>query len=170
MTQTQPELVDTGFTAHATSAVSRDHALLLAATLDVDADVVDTGELPLLWHWACFLPRAATSDLGPDGHPRRRDEMAGFPQRMWVGGRVYYDALVDPTLAVEVLAKVAPDEQVEVARPLVVEQSNSSVVYDERLIMKFFRRLHPEPNPDVEINRVLNDRGFPHVVPQRADL
>jgi maltokinase len=71
---------------------------------------------------------------------------------------------------VAVLATVAPDESVEVARPLVVEQSNSSVVYDERLIMKFFRRLHPEPNPDVEINRVLNDRGFPHVVPQRAEL
>lgn len=83
---------------------------------------------------------------------------------------IYYDALVDPTLAVEVLAKVAPDEHVEVARPLVVEQSNSSVVYDERLIMKFFRRLHPEPNPDVEINRVLGERGFPHVVPQRAEM
>jgi maltokinase len=87
-----------------------------------------------------------------------------------VGGRLYYDALVDPTLAVEVLARVAPDEHVEVARPLVVEQSNSSVVYDERLIMKFFRRLHPEPNPDVEVNKVLNERGFPHVVPQRAEL
>jgi maltokinase len=87
-----------------------------------------------------------------------------------VDGVIYYDALVDPTLAVAVLATVAPDEPVEVARPLVVEQSNSSVVYDERLIMKFFRRLHPEPNPDVEINRVLNDRGFPHVVPQRAEL
>jgi maltokinase len=87
-----------------------------------------------------------------------------------VGGQIYYDALVDPTLAVAVLATVAPDEHVEVARPLVVEQSNSSVVYDERLIMKFFRRLHPEPNPDVEINRVLGDRGFTHVVPQRAEL
>jgi maltokinase len=87
-----------------------------------------------------------------------------------VDGVIYYDALVDPTLAVAVLSTVAPDEVVEVARPLVVEQSNSSVVYDERLIMKFFRRLHPEPNPDVEINRVLGDRGFPHVVPQRAEL
>ena len=87
-----------------------------------------------------------------------------------VDGHIYYDALVDPTLAVAVLATVAPDEHAEVARPLVVEQSNSSVVYDERLIMKFFRRLHPEPNPDVEVNRVLGDRGFPHVVPQRAEL
>jgi maltokinase len=87
-----------------------------------------------------------------------------------IGGMVVYDALVDPVLALEVLAKVAPDETADVARPLVVEQSNSSLVYDERLILKFFRRLHPEPNPDVEVNRVLGDRGFPHVVPQRAEL
>ena len=87
-----------------------------------------------------------------------------------IDGMVIYDALVDPNLALEVLRVVAPDESADVARPLVVEQSNSSVVYDERLILKLFRRLHPEPNPDVEINRVLGDRGFPHVVPQRAEL
>lgn len=87
-----------------------------------------------------------------------------------VDGLLFYDALIDPTLALDVLAAVAPDEHVDVARPLVVEQSNSSVVYDERLILKFFRRLHPEPNPDVEVNRVLGNRGFPHVVPQRAEL
>ena len=87
-----------------------------------------------------------------------------------VEGVIFYDALVDPTLALDVLAVVAPDEPADVARPLVVEQSNSSVVYDERLILKLFRRLHREPNPDVEVNRVLGNRGFPHVVPQRAEL
>jgi maltokinase len=87
-----------------------------------------------------------------------------------VDGLVIYDALVDPELALDVLAAVAPTESVDVARPLLVEQSNTSVVYDERLILKFFRRLHPEPNPDVEINRALNERGFPHAVPQRAEL
>lgn len=87
-----------------------------------------------------------------------------------IDGWVYYDALIDPELALEVLRRVAPDESAEVARPLVVEQSNTSVVYDERLILKMFRRVHPEPNPDVEITEVLGDRDFPHVVPQLAEL
>jgi maltokinase len=87
-----------------------------------------------------------------------------------VDGWVWYDALVDPDLALTVLSKVAPDESAQVARPLVVEQSNTSVVYDERLILKMFRRVHPEPNPDVEITEALGERGFPHVVPQLAEL
>jgi maltokinase len=87
-----------------------------------------------------------------------------------VGGWIYYDALVDPDLALLVLEKVAPDESAEVARPLVVEQSNTSVVYDERLILKLFRRVYPEPNPDVEITKLLGERGFPHVLPQLAEL
>jgi maltokinase len=87
-----------------------------------------------------------------------------------VDGRIWYDALVDPGLALAVLERVAPDESAEVARPLVVEQSNTSVVYDERLILKLFRRVHTEPNPDVAITQALGELGFPHVVPQLAEL
>jgi maltose alpha-D-glucosyltransferase / alpha-amylase len=42
------------------------------------------------------------------------------------------------------------------------EQSNSSIIFDERLILKFFRRLDFGPNPDLEIARFLSARNFPH--------
>jgi predicted trehalose synthase len=76
------------------------------------------------------------------------------------GPALVYDALVDPELALEFLRHVAPDEQVEHVRSLNVEMSNTSVVYDERLIMKLFRRLADGPNPDVEITDGLARVGF----------
>ncbi len=45
---------------------------------------------------------------------------------------------------------------------LKAEQSNTSVVYDERLILKLFRQLEAGVHPDVEINTFLTERGFPH--------
>jgi len=108
------------------------------------------------------------------GRPLEADEeFLRGKERVTVGpidGWVFYDALVDPELALHVLDRVAPDLEATVARPLVVEQTNSSVVYDERLILKLFRQLHREPNADVEITHALNERGFPHVVPQHAEL
>jgi len=83
-----PELVDAGFAPEASTLVTHDAAHRLASCLGVDPGVLESGGLPTLWHWAAFLPEVAAADLGPDGHPRRRPELAGFPQRMWVGGRV----------------------------------------------------------------------------------
>jgi maltokinase len=83
---------------------------------------------------------------------------------------VFYDALIDPDLAVDVLHLVAPDIEVEVRRPIVLEHSNSSVVFDERTILKVLRKVEPGPNPDVEIPRVLADRGYAHVLPPIAEL
>jgi maltose alpha-D-glucosyltransferase/alpha-amylase len=38
------------------------------------------------------------------------------------------------------------------------EQSNSSILYDERLILKLFRKVEPGPNPDSEIGRYLTEK------------
>jgi len=73
-----------------------------------------------------------------------------------------YDALVDPDLAPSVLATVAPDLEVGTMRPLAVEQSNTSVVFDDAVILKVFRRVHDEPNPDVEVVDALATAGYAH--------
>jgi 3-methylfumaryl-CoA hydratase len=83
-----PTLEDCGFSPEASALLRPEQAARLAACIDADANDLDSGELPTLWHWACFVPNDATAALGEDGHPRRRAEMAAFPRRMWVGGRV----------------------------------------------------------------------------------
>jgi predicted trehalose synthase len=45
-------------------------------------------------------------------------------------------------------------------RRLTVEQSNTSVVLDERLMLKVYRLLEPGDNPDVEVSAFLAGAGF----------
>jgi maltose alpha-D-glucosyltransferase/alpha-amylase len=42
------------------------------------------------------------------------------------------------------------------------DQNNSCVVYGDKLILKFFRRLEPGANPEFETGRFLTDKNFPH--------
>jgi trehalose synthase-fused probable maltokinase len=55
-------------------------------------------------------------------------------------------------------AVVALDE-----RRLDGEQSNTSVVLGERLLLKLYRLLEPGPNPDLELPRFLSQAGFARV-------
>jgi maltokinase len=76
----------------------------------------------------------------------------------------YYDATLDSELARVLLALVTNGvEQAERVRPVTVEQSNTSLVFDDRLIMKVFRRLPEGRNPDVEVTEALSAAGFAHV-------
>jgi maltokinase len=50
-------------------------------------------------------------------------------------------------------------------RPIGVEQSNTSIVFGEELILKVIRRLEPGDNPELETLRFLTARGFEHIAP-----
>ncbi len=57
------------------------------------------------------------------------------------------------------------------ARTGSAEQSNTSILYGGKLIMKLFRRLQPGENPDTEIGRFLTDVAhFPHIAPFLGDI
>lgn len=55
-------------------------------------------------------------------------------------------------------------------RPAGVEQSNSSLILDERVIVKLIRRVEWGPNPDLEIPSLLTSEGFDFVPPQVGEI
>jgi len=59
------------------------------------------------------------------------------------------------------LRRFLRDRPAPEVRTLGGEQSNTSVVLDDRAIFKFLRRIHPGENPDVELSRHLS-RRFAH--------
>ncbi|HYX83748.1 MAG TPA: maltose alpha-D-glucosyltransferase [Gaiellales bacterium] len=54
--------------------------------------------------------------------------------------------------------------------PLGADQSNSSIAYGQRLVLKLFRRIEPGPNPEAELTGLLTRLGFSHVSPAAGTL
>ena len=76
----------------------------------------------------------------------------------------FYDATLDPEMSLATLEIVTEGKEPAArVRPVTTEQSNTSLVYDDRLIMKLFRRLVDGRNPDVEVTIALDGAGFDHV-------
>jgi maltose alpha-D-glucosyltransferase/alpha-amylase len=50
------------------------------------------------------------------------------------------------------------DCQYESSRFMGMEQSNTSIVYNEKYVLKFFRRIYADRNPDYEMSRFLSDK------------
>jgi trehalose synthase-fused probable maltokinase len=97
-----------------------------------------------------------------------------------------YDALAEPEQAVELMRRIVATDEIETdagrfsfypfegvetapeasqVRLMGVEQSNSSIVFDEQIVLKVFRKLEPGVNPELEMLRFLTYRGFPNIAP-----
>lgn len=97
-----------------------------------------------------------------------------------------YDALAEPAQIQELLRRIYSGEETETedgrfsfcpaqdaqgpgaetqARLMGVEQTNSSLVFDDRVVLKMFRKLEPGVNPELELLGFLTSRGFPHIAP-----
>jgi trehalose synthase-fused probable maltokinase len=104
-------------------------------------------------------------------------------------GMAIYDAMSDADTARHLMRLMAADTEIETGqgaaefrtagesrlpaeigavRPMGAEQSNSSVVLDEKLVLKAYRRLGAGPNPELEILRFLTERDFPHIAALRG--
>lgn len=101
----------------------------------------------------------------PAGEPA--DFLAGHGDASFgaFGDSYLYDATFDSELTRELLAVVTGGVQVaERVRPISAEQSNTSLVFDDRVIMKIYRRLVDDgDNPDIEVTTALAQAGFAHV-------
>jgi maltokinase len=130
------------------------------------APVEDRDSSRLLWALV-----SAESDLyqlvlaqRPDSEAEAR--LAGREQSRLgsVGGMTHYDGTIDPEMALALFAAASGGaRQARTARLLGAEQSNSSLVYDDEVIFKLFRRLAPGPNRDAEVTTALWRAGFARV-------
>jgi maltokinase len=108
---------------------------------------------------------------------------------MTAGDRTVYDATVDPVCAQRLVDALAGDARIEQdeaewsfhhvgdlpsgdalepVRPIGVEQSNSSTVFADELILKVYRRVEPGPNPELELLRFLTEHGFANIARLRG--
>jgi len=99
---------------------------------------------------------------------------------------VVLDAVADPELGRELLRAIDDERTVETdegsarfhrvgsggplrhdaaARPIGVEQSNSSIVFADETVLKVFRRLEPGINPELEMLRFLTEHEFESIAP-----
>jgi maltokinase len=123
---------------------------------------VGTGRYQVIVGWTSELPdRLAHSVIG------------------WSNEMAAYDALHDQATSSLLLAALAtgadlgglraeaePDADIDAtAHGLVIsaEQSNTSIVYGDSVILKVYRRIEPGENPDLEVHQALHAAGSRHI-------
>ncbi|HTK61813.1 MAG TPA: aminoglycoside phosphotransferase [Pseudonocardia sp.] len=133
------------------------------------------------------------ADSGPGEHYQlllgRRGQLPEELTHVAIGadeGSTAYDGIWDPELSGELLADLAagvhrdwvsfnpePGEEIPSGLPgrvLSAEQSNTSVVFGDELMLKMFRRVAPGVNPDLELHRALRGVDSKEVATLRASI
>jgi maltokinase len=103
-----------------------------------------------------------------------------------IGDWAAVDSVADPELARDLLRRIDAESQLETdegsfsfhrvelsgpisteapARPVGVEQSNSSIVFGDETVLKVFRKLEPGINPELELLQFLTRQGFANIAP-----
>jgi maltokinase len=125
----------------------------------------------------------AYSDGGTDRYQLLLGVRDDLPDHLAYGhigtadGRNVYDAVHDHELTARLLELIATEAKIgrlvfaaiSVLDPsmrshlMTAEQSNTSLVYGQRYILKLFRRLQPGLSPDLELHRALHEVGCEHI-------
>jgi maltokinase len=136
-----------------------------------------------------FLPGTHELYQLPIGaRPEDEAAAAGVSDICTNEGMTIYDAMSDADTARQLVRMIAAGTDIETGsgtaefhavgdvalpeiehvRPMGAEQSNSSIVLDEKYVLKAYRRLGAGPNPELEILRFLSERDFPHIAALRG--
>ncbi len=114
------------------------------------------------------------------------DRSASPPTIISTPSATVVDSVADPELARDLLRRIEAGSQFDgeegcfrfervpstgpvspdaPARPVGVEQSNSSIVFGEQTVLKVFRKLEPGINPELELLQFLTRQQFRHIAP-----
>ena len=133
-----------------------------------------------------YLLPLATANGADDGHFSSHEHSSAAVARI-TGARkgVVFDGLFDDDVCERLLAILQEQRELpmrrgrlrgsprqvppgpEPIRPVAraADHSNSSVLFDKRVIMKLFRRIEAGPHPDIEMSEFLAAHGFTRVPP-----
>ena len=96
------------------------------------------------------------------------------------------DSVADPELARDLLRLIDAEAQIDTeegcfrfqrvglagpmpadapVRPVGVEQSNSSIVFGDQIVLKVFRKLEPGINPELELLQFLTRHSYANIAP-----
>ncbi|MFW6254878.1 MAG: putative maltokinase, partial [Chitinivibrionales bacterium] len=162
------------------------HILLLE--LSYSEGQVEHYCLPISFSW---------ENTGPDAFGTEQPPLPGTICKISVSSQsgIVYDGTYDERLQQEMLQVIAKRRKIQgnrgvftgspskllrtlidikeyhPSRQLKAEQSNTSIVYGEKLFMKLYRRLDEGTNPELEVMRFLSDRaGYTHIPPYAGAL